>query len=559
MISATIVYFIILTFISYFLGMYIKKIYADEEIRYLYRIYILEQFIIRKFKLDTQQNAKQYLLSLLSFNLVAMTFTFLIIYYQDFLSFYSFKSNISFSAALNATISFNTNSFWQSHNPEQDLSMFSHIFALTLQNFLAPGSSFAVFIAFIRGVKQSSDSRMGNFYADLLKSQIYILIPGAFLIAVFLISQSVPHAFMGSLEYYDFIGNVQRLLIAPVAGQVAIKTFASNGGSIFSVASAHPFETPSELVVIFLLFVILSLPLALIFTYGKFVNNMRLSWALYLLIIIILSIEIILIYNFETNYSFGYFIENRTLKDNFNIFGKELIFEKFANITWIILTTMGSFGSANAFIESFSPMSILILLSNMLIGKFTLDGIGSGVLTMLIYMLVAIFIRGLILGQTPTFARKKIGVEEINYVIILLLLFPIGVLCFTSLTLMLPVARESIFTHGPLAITEIAFNFSSALSNNGAAMKGIITNNDYFEYSMALAMLVGRYGTIIPALMIAGSLAQKQQLFKRKFHKTSGLAFAVFLFFLIILTGAITFMPILLLGPFLEFVSVFNM
>lgn len=503
------------------------------------------------------QNWKEYFGSLMSFNIICILCTFIIIYFQQYFPTYSESQNkISLSSSINAAISFSTGTFWQSHNPENELSMFSYIFALTMQNFLSGATGIAVFIAFIRGIINSQNPYIGNFYDDFLRSMIFILLPISTVIAITLISYGTPYDFKGNIEYTDIIGKHNSLSIGPIAGQVAIKNLVANGGSLFTSASAHPFEAPSREAIMLNLFLIVLMPVAMIFAYGYLVDARSLSWSLYSVVIIIMVFSLFIMNLGETIYSLPFIFGKGVLGDNFNYTGKELIYDKFPSLMWTLSITLSSDGSPNACLENYSPLSTLVLFFNLIMSKFVIEGVGSGFFAMLSYLIVAVFLRGLITGETANFFGKRITINEINYVIIVFLVVPLGVLIFTGITFLLPYSQELIIYHGSQAVTDITYNFASSFANNGSNFTGINTSTDYFNYMTAVAMFIGRYPIIYFSLAISGSFAEKQRL-KNIISKRSqsSIELSIFLLITVMLVGAIMFMPLMILGPLLEFIN----
>ena len=493
----------------------------------------------------------------MSFNIICSLCTFVIIYFQQYFPTYSeAQSKISLSSSLNAAISFSTGTFWQSHNPGNELSMFSHVFALTMQNFLSGATGIAVFIAFIRGIINSQNPYIGNFYDDFLRSMVFILLPISTVIAITLISYGAPYDFTGNIEYIDIVGHHNYLNIGPVAGQVAIKNLVANGGSLFASASAHPFEAPSREAIMLSLFLIVLMPVAMIFAYGYLVDVRSLSWALYAVVIIIMIFSLLIMNLGETTYGLPLIFGKDTLGDDFNYTGKELIYDKFPSLMWVLSITLSSDGSPNACLENYSPLSTLVLFFNLIMSKFVIEGVGSGFFAMLSYLIVAVFLRGLITGETANFFGKRITINEINYVIIVFLVMPVGVLIFTGITLLLPYSQELIIYHGSQAVTDITYNFASSFANNGSNFTGIDTSTDYFNYMTALAMFIGRYPIIYFSLAISGSFAEKQRIKNIISKRTqSSIELSIFLLMTVMLVSAIMFMPLMILGPLLEFIN----
>ncbi|NRB11168.1 MAG: potassium-transporting ATPase subunit KdpA [Rickettsiaceae bacterium] len=555
MLVASLIFFMVITIFAPIIGKYVAKIYTFK----LYKILPINNHNYQE--LFHQQTWRYYFLSLMFFNIICLAFTIIIIYFQEYLPLNNnldAKDKLSFAGTLNAAISFTTGTFCQSHHAETQLTLFSQLFALTMQNFLSGATSIAVFIAFTRGINNNNNPYIGNFYSDFLRGFIFILLPAAIIISLFLINNGVPYDFTGNLNFTDISGNSREIYIGPIAGQMSIKNLISNGGSVLASASSHPFEAPNRIVVMFSLFSVVLLPIAMIFTYGFLVNALRLSWSLYFVIIIIMIASLLLLNLGETNYGIPLILESgQKLGDNFNYLGKELIYDKFPSLMWILSITTSSCGSVNSCLENYSPLSTLVLFSNLIISKFVMEGIGAGFFAMLSYLIVAVFLRGLVTGETSNFFGKRITINEINYVIIVFLVIPVGILIFTAITLYLPYSRELITHHGSQAVTDITYNFASSFANNGSHFSGIDISSDYFNYMTALAMFIGRYTIIYYSLAISGSFANKQKLVDKlaKLNQ-SNLELCLFLVITVLLVSAIMFLPMMILGPLLELMSV---
>ena len=330
----------------------------------------------------------------------------------------------------------------------------------------------------------------------------------------------------------------------------------ANGGSLFASASAHPFESPSREAIMLGLFLIVVMPSAMIFTYGFLVDAQKLSWALYIIIVIIMISSLLVMNLGETTYGIPFIFGEIELGDNFNYTGKEMIYDKFPSLMWVLSITMSSDGSANACLENYSPLSTLVLFSNLIMSKFVIEGVGSGFFAMLSYLIVAVFLRGLITGEAANFFGKRITINEINYVIIVFLVMPVGVLLFTGITLLLPYSQDLITYHGSQAVTDITYNFASSFANNGSDFAGIDISSNYFNYMTALAMFLGRYPIIYFSLAISGSFACKQRITSEVSQRTqSSIELSFFLLVTVLLVGAIMFLPLMILGPLLEFIN----
>jgi K+-transporting ATPase ATPase A chain len=549
MILSALVFFSIVTITAPIIGKYIGWIFFEDPQNNL--ITDSPKGVIK------QQTWKKYFTSLMIFNLICIVCTFLIIFFQKYLpTGESLTKELDFAASLNAAVSFSTSTFWQSHNPENQLTVLSQIFALTMQNFLSGATSIAVFIAFVRGIINNANPYIGNFYNDFVRILCFLLLPAAFIISLFLIAGGVPHDFTGNIDYINLEGKKEQMFIGPAAGQIAIKNIAANGGSIFSAGAAHPFEAPSRLVIILNLFLTVITPISLIFTYGFAVKATNFSWSLYWIVVLVIGFSLHVLSLGENDYGIPLILADRIIEDNFNYTGKELIYDKFPSLIWVLSITMSSNGTTNACLENYSPLSTIVLFSNLVMSKFIMEGVGSGFFAMLAYLIVSVFLRGLITGNNSNFFTKKITINEINYVIIVFLIMPVGVLLFTGITFALPATKELITYQGSQAVTDIAYNFVSSFTNNGSNFTGLNTANNYFNYMTALAMFIGRYPIIYYSLAISGSFASKRKIANDNENQNqSSLELSFFLLITVLIVGAIMFMPLMILGPILEFIN----
>ena len=549
MILSALVFFSIVTVTAPIIGKYINWIFFENPRNNL--ITDSPKGVIK------QQTWKKYFTSLMIFNLICIVCTFLIIFFQKYLpTGESLTKELDFAASLNAAVSFSTSTFWQSHNPENQLTVLSQIFALTMQNFLSGATSIAVFIAFVRGIINNSNPYIGNFYNDFVRILCFLLLPAAFIISLFLIAGGVPHDFTGNIDYINLEGKKEQMFIGPAAGQIAIKNIAANGGSIFSAGAAHPFEAPSRLVIILNLFLTVITPISLIFTYGFAVKATNFSWSLYWIVVLVIGFSLHVLSLGENDYGIPLILADRIVEDNFNYTGKELIYDKFPSLMWVLSITMSSNGTTNACLENYSPLSTIVLFSNLVMSKFIMEGVGSGFFAMLAYLIVSVFLRGLITGNNSNFFGKKITINEINYVIIVFLIMPVGVLLFTGITFALPATKGLITYQGSQAVTDIAYNFVSSFTNNGSNFAGLNTANNYFNYITALAMFIGRYPIIYYSLAISGSFASKRKIANDNENQNqSSLELSFFLLITVLIVGAIMFMPLMILGPILEFIN----
>jgi K+-transporting ATPase ATPase A chain len=381
---------------------------------------------------------------------------------------------------------------------------------------------------------------------DLTRSTVYILLPLSILVAIFLISQGVIQTFNHYPEVTTVEGNSQTIPVGPVASQVAIKQLGTNGGGFFNANSAHPFENPTPLSNLIEMLAILALPAALTYTYGRMLGLIRQGWIIFITMFILfitgLGISLLAEYGSHPTFSGPGIME-----------GKELRFGITNSILWANATTCASNGSVNAMHSSLSPLTGLVLLLNMMLGEIIFGGVGSGLYGMLIFVILTVFIAGLLVGRTPEYLGKKIESFEVKMAIIGVLAPGFVILVFTALSVLFPAGLSGILNKGPHGLTEILYAFSSAAGNNGSAFAGLNASGNYYNILTGSGMLIGRFGVIIPVLAIAGSLSAKKIIPSSAGTFRSDTALFVFLLIAIILViGALTFLPVLTLGPLME-------
>jgi K+-transporting ATPase ATPase A chain len=415
----------------------------------------------------------------------------------------------------------------------------------------------------IRGFTRESSPTIGNFWADLFRGSVYFFLPLSFVMALFLIWQGTPQ----NLGDYVNIGQAgQQVLLdqGPVAGHVAIKQLGTNGGGYFGTNSAHPLENPTYLTNCIQEFAILFLPIAVVFAFGEMLRDRRQAWALLLtmtlLFVIGLSVAVwqeakapgwvapYIAENFP-----GHVLENQQLG---NMEGKELRFGPFHSAFWSVATTVTSSGSANAALDSNYPLSVLTMMVNMKLGEVVFGGVGSGIYGILLLCFLTVFLAGLMIGRTPEYLGKKIEVFEVKLTMLALLIAPILILVGTAIAVVLPGARESVLNPGPYGFSEILYGYTSAAANNGSALGGLDMTLPFYALSQALIMFLGRYLVIIPVLGIAASMAMKKKIpSSMATLPTHGILFILFLAFVIVALGALTYFPVLTLGPIAEHVQ----
>lgn len=512
-----------------------------------------------------QQNWKQYASAVIVFNVLGAAVLFLILMHQDLLPWNPQSlPKLSPDLAFNIAVSFMTNTDWQSYSGESSLSYFSQMSGLTVQNFLSAATGIAVALAVVRGFVHKENPGLGNFYVDVTRTIFYVLLPLSILFGLFLIWQGVPENMHPYVQATTMEGAQQSIAQGPVASQIAIKMLGSNGGGYFNANGAHPYENPTPLSNFFQLISILILSLALVVTFGKMVGDRRQGWALLASMSMLFLLLFALCYYCEAggNPDFNHLGIDQTITNTNsggNMEGKEVRFGIFNSALWATATSATSNGSVNTMLDSFTPLGGLVPLFNMLIGEVIYGGVGCGLYGILIYVLITVFIAGLMVGRTPEYLGKKIEAHEVKLAIIAQLLYPICVLGFGVVSLLTPVGAASISATGPHGLTQTIYAYASAAGNNGTAFAGFNGNTMFQNIMLGIVMMIGRFGVIIPILAIAGSLAAKKITPPSNgTFPTHGLMFIVMLTAVIIMFGGLTYFPALALGPIAEHLSMIS-
>jgi K+-transporting ATPase ATPase A chain len=474
---------------------------------------------------------------------------------------------VSPDSSFNTAVSFTTNTNWQGYGGETTMSYLTQMLSLTVQNFLSAAAGMAVLIALIRGITRHTTETIGNFWVDLVRGTLYILLPLSLLLAMVLVSQGVVQTFNASQEVtllqpmVDAEGKeitTQTIAVGPAASQIAIKQLGPNGGGFFKVNSAHPLENPTPLSNFFELLAILLIPAALCYTFGEMVGDRRQGWAILaaMLVIFLPLLAITTISEQAGNPLLANLGADQSASDSQpggNMEGKESRFGIANSSLWAVATTAASNGSVNSMHDSYTPIGGLVPMWLMQLGEVIFGGVGSGLYGMLMFAIVAVFISGLMVGRTPEYLGKKIGAFEMKMAS-LAILFPCAmVLVGTAVAVVSGDGRESIFNPGPHGFSEVLYAFSSAGNNNGSAFAGLGANTPFYNGLLGLAMLVGRFWVMLPVLAIAGSLAAKKSVPAGPGTlPTHTPLFVVLLVAVVIVVGALSFFPALALGPIVE-------
>ncbi len=496
---------------------------------------------------DTSMNWKRYLISLLIFNCIGFGFVFLIQLIQSYLPMNpQHLSNVEPTLAFNTAISFMTNTDWQSYAGETTLSYFVQMLGLTVQNFLSAATGIAVFLALTRGIKNKMNDKLGNFWVDITRSTLFILLPLSVILAIVLVSQGVVQNFNQYTEITTLEGIKQIIPSGTAASQIAIKQLGTNGGGFFNANSAFPFENPTPFSNFLQVLSILLIPSALTYTYGKIVGSTKQGWVIFsvMLTILVIGLSISLFSEYSMNHSIG--IAG-------NMEGKETRFGITNSVIWSTSTTAASNGSVNAMHESLMPLSSMVAMLNIMLGEIVFGGVGSGMYGILNFVILTVFIVGLMIGRTPEYLGKKIQAKEIQMAILAILAPSLVILVFTAISVLLPQGTSSIYEKGAHGFSEVLYAFTSAAGNNGSAFAGLNANTPFYNIMLGIGMLIGRFAVIIPVMVIAGSLSIKNITpISQGTFKTDGGLFGFLLFSIILIVGALTFLPALSLGPIVE-------
>lgn len=516
----------------------------------------IERLIWRGLGISSHEmNWKQYLLAILCLNVLGLVILFLMLMGQHLLPLNPQQlPGLSWHLALNTAVSFVANTNWQSYSGETTLSYFSQMAGLTVQNFLSAATGIAVVFALIRAFTRQSMSTLGNAWVDLVRITLWILCPIALVIALFFIQQG---SLQNLLPYQPFttLEGVQQLLpMGPVASQEAIKMLGTNGGGFFNANSAHPFENPTALTNMVQMLAIFLIPAALCFAFGDAAGDRRqgrmLLWAMSLIFIV--CVAVVMWAEVQGNPHLLQFGADASL----NMEGKESRFGVLVSSLFAVVTTAASCGAVIAMHDSMTALGGMVPMWLMQIGEVVFGGVGSGLYGMLLFVLLAVFIAGLMIGRTPEYLGKKIDVREMKMTALAILVTPALVLLGTALAMMTDAGRSAMLNPGPHGFSEVLYAVSSAANNNGSAFAGLSANTPFWNCLLAFCMFVGRFGVIIPVMAIAGTLvAKKSQPASPGTLATHGALFIGLLVGTVLLVGALTFIPALALGPVAEHLS----
>ena len=499
------------------------------------------------------QDWRAYTVAMLVFSMIAFLGLYALLRFQGSLPLNpAGLGPVSPDLAFNTAISFVSNTNWQSYGGETTMSHFAQMVGLTVQNFVSAAVGIALALALTRAFAKTRSRDLGNFWVDLTRCTLYVLLPLSILTAIALVLLGMPQTFMGAAKVTTLEGVKQTLALGPVASQVAIKQLGTNGGGFFNVNSAHPFENPNAWTNLIQTWAIIALPFALALTFGRMVGDKRQGYALYAVMAVLVVLATAGTYWAEAS---GNPIVATAGVESApgNMEGKEVRFGVAASAVWATTTTGASNGSVNAMHDSFTPLGGLVPLFMIQLGEILPGGVGSGLYGMVIFAILSVFVAGLMVGRTPEYLGKKIGAKEMKLAVLAILILPVAILGLTAVAVSLDVGRAGPLNAGPHGYAEILYAFSSAAGNNGSAFAGITANTPFYNVLLGIAMLLGRFAYIVPMMAIAGAVGPKIKAPPAAgTFPTHGALFVGLVIGVILIMGGLQFFPALALGPIVE-------
>ncbi len=546
------VYFLALGGLAWVLAIWLAQVYAGALPRSFLRI---EGALLRACGAapDRGMTWGSYALAVLGFNAAGFVMLYAVLRAQGWMPMNPDGiGGMAPDLAFNTAVSFVTNTNWQAYSGEAQLSYLSQMAGLTVQNFVSAATGMAVAVAVTRGfvakggIGATKGSFLGNFWVDLTRSVLWVLLPLSVVLALFLAWQGVPQTLQGAVVASGIEGEGQVIARGPAAAQIAIKQLGTNGGGFFGVNSAHPYENPTLASNMAQSLSILLIPVAFCFLFGRMAGDRRQGWAIFAAMAVMFAAGLVVIHGYEV-------AGNAMLGAGPNMEGKEQRFGPMLSALWAASTTAASNGSVNAMHDSFMPLSGLVMLIFMQIGEVIFGGVGAGLYGMLLYVVLAVFLAGLMVGRTPEYLGRKIEAREVTLAVLAFLSMPIGILVGGAVAATVPVALAAVQEPGPHGMSEILYAYSSATGNNGSAFGGFGAALPWHNTVLGIIMLLGRYAIIVPMLAIAGSMIRKPQApVTNGTFPTHGPIFVTLLVLTVVILGALTFFPVLALGPLAE-------
>jgi len=489
----------------------------------------------------------QYAKNVIVFNVCGFFLLFFILVFQAYLPLNPQEfGGLSWALAINTAASFMTNTNWQAYSGETTMSYASQMLGLTVQNFLSAATGSAVLMAFIRGLVKKTPGTIGNFWCDLVRSLVYLLLPLSILLSLALVSQGVVQTFSPYHTVETLESGPQVIPVGPVASQAAIKILGTNGGGFFNANSAHPFENPTAISNFLQMIFIIAIPAGMAYAYGLLIGSVRHAWLILGVMTVIWFGGLIVAFLSES-------LMNPVLDTSHLWEGREVRIGLLNSLSWATATTATSNGAVNMMHESLSPLAGGIALLNMMLGEVAFGGVGVGLCSMIMFILLTVFLCGLMVGRTPEYKGKKLNKQDIQWIVVAILTPNILILFGAGIASVLPTAQTSLSTFGPHGLTEILYAFTSAAANNGSAFSGLNADTPFYNLVLAGVMVITRLTILIPSLALAGSFANKKSApISVGTLSTDNFFFAFLLFSTIMIIGGLSFFPALSLGPIVE-------
>ena len=506
---------------------------------------------------NEEQGWRRYAVHMLIFNAALLLFTYAVLRLQGVLPLNGLGyAGIGADGAFNTAVSFTTNTNWQWYSGEAAMSNLSQMLALTIQNFLSAATGIALAFALFRGFARREAKGIGNFWADVTRVTLYLLLPISIVYAIYLIASGVPQTFAASVDVTTLEGVKQTLALGPVASQEAIKMLGTNGGGFFNANSAHPFENPTALTNLVQMLSIFSIGVGLTYTFGKAVGNVRQGWAILAAMMTIFLVGVTIVYWQEA--AGNPILHNLGIAGG-NMEGKEVRFGIAASALFSVVTTAASCGAVNAMHDSFTALGGMIPLLNIQLGEVVIGGVGAGIYGFLLFAILAVFVAGLMVGRTPEYVGKKIESREVKLAVLAIAVLPLIILGGTAIASVLEVGLAGPLNKGPHGFSEILYGFTSAVGNNGSAFAGLTSGTPFYNGMLGVAMWIGRFCVIVPMLAIAGGLAAKKYTLETAgSFPTTGPLWTGLLVGIVLIVGGLTFLPSLALGPIADHVAMIN-
>ncbi len=557
------IFMVIVLLLTKPVGLYLYKVFNGERTWLSPVVVPVERFFYRLSGIneDEEQKWTGYIIAMLVFSLVGMLLLYLFERTQQWQGAFfnpAGLSNVEPQLAFNTAASFTTNTNWQNYTGEQTMTYLTQMAGLAFHQFVSAAAGIALAVAVVRGLSRRSAQHLGNFWVDITRCTLYILLPICFVTALVFVSQGMIQNFSPYTVVHTLNGQIQTIAQGPVASMEVIKDLGTNGGGFFNVNAAHPFENPNAFTGLLIILCEITLGAGLFYMFGKMVGDTRQGWALWAVSAIIFLIGIAVVIPAEQTgnpllTSVGANQQVTSTQAGGNMEGKEVRYGITLSAIQEVTTTATSTGTVMSFHDSYTPLGGLVLVTNMALGELIFGGVGSGLYSMIYFAIIAVFIAGLMVGRTPEYLGKKIERKEIMMAALALLISPLLVLGFTAFAMAIPQGLAGITNAGPHGLTEVLYGYTSANGNNGSAFAGLLGNTPFYNWTLGIVMLIGRFGEVIPVLAFAGSLVKKRVVpAGLGTFPTTGPLFVALLMGVILIVGALTYFPVYALGPIVE-------